>query len=206
MAVYRSWINENKELLLQYKGNWIAYTYENGLLAFGKTLREVIEQAEKTTPDFIIWHVHQHFGQPRVLPIKMAKNSVYTIRDESHYWVPEHQVVLQVGQKKLIQSMLVDSGSDFTIIPYETGQELGFTALAEELRHKAYDVNGSFIFLEREITCTINSKKFTLPVGWLQELKTNDFILGREIVFNLFDVEFRQADEVVVFKSRSDNS
>ncbi len=79
MAPYRSWINENKELLLQYKGNWIAYTYENGLLAYGQTLREVIEQAEKITTDFIIWHVNKHFGQPRVLPIKAAGRLVTRI-------------------------------------------------------------------------------------------------------------------------------
>ena len=202
MAAYKSWINENKELLLNYKGNWIAYTYETGLLAYGKTLREVIEQAEKSTKDFIIWHVNEHFGQPRVLPIRMARNSVYTIRDESHYWVPEYPVTLQVGKNKLVQNMLVDSGSDFTLIPYETGKELGFTALPEELRHKAYGVTGSFIFLEREITCIINDKKFMLPIGWLQELNTTDFILGREIVFDLFDIELKQADELVIFKTR----
>ncbi len=202
MAAYRSWINENKQLLLKYKGNWIAYTYKEGLLAYGKTLRQVINEVEKITKDYIIWHVNEHFGQPRILPVKMARNSVYTIRDESHYWVPEYPVTLQVGKKKLTQNILVDSGSDFTIVPYETGLELGFTALPEELRHKAYGVNGSFIFLEREVTCIINEKKFLLPIGWLQEMKATDFILGREIVFDLFDIEFKQAEEMVVFKYR----
>lgn len=65
MAEYKSWINENKELLLKYKGKWIAYTYEKGLLAYSKTLDEVMQQAEKIIRDFIIWHVNEHFGMPR---------------------------------------------------------------------------------------------------------------------------------------------
>lgn len=65
MAEYKSWINENKDLLLKHKGNWIAYTYEKGLLAYGKTLDEVMQQAEKVTKDFVIWHVNEHFGKPR---------------------------------------------------------------------------------------------------------------------------------------------
>lgn len=202
MAEYKSWINENKDLLLKYKGNWIAYTYEKGLLAYGKTLKKVRREANKVTEDYTIWHVNEHFGQPRAFPIRMNRKNVYTIRDESHFWVPEYAVVLQAGKNKIIQNMIVDSGADFTIIPNEAGKELGFKAQPEELRHKGFGVTGNFIFLEREITCFINDKKFLLPIAWLQDLNTNDYILGREIVFDLFDIEIKQAEEKVLFKWR----
>ncbi|MEI9955739.1 MAG: DUF5678 domain-containing protein [Ferruginibacter sp.] len=64
-----SWINQNIELLLQHKGQWIAYNKKNGLIAFGKELENVLIAAEKKTKDFCIWHVNKHFGSPRALAV-----------------------------------------------------------------------------------------------------------------------------------------
>ncbi len=197
-----SWINQNLELLLQYKGNWIAYNNQQGLIAFGKQLDDVINKAESITDDFTLWNVSKHLGQPRSLMIKMAKKNVYTIRDEGHFWVPEYPLTLQSAAKKLKQTALVDSGSDFTVIPYETGKTLGFSDGIEEVRRKGYGVSGSFIFLEKELRCTIDGHTFTLPVAWLLEGDNEDIILGREVVFDLFDIEFKQAEEMIVFKWR----
>jgi hypothetical protein len=98
--------------------------------------------------------------------------------------------------------MLVDSGSDFTIIPYKTGLDLGFKTEVSDLRVKGYGVAGNFTFVAKEIDCAINGKKFKLPIGWMQEEKNPHIILGREIVFDLFDVEFKQKEELVEFKWR----
>lgn len=197
-----SWINQNIELLLQYKGNWIAYNNNEGLIAFGKKLEDVIQKAEKITADFTLWHVSNHFGQPRSLMIKMAKKNIYTIKDDGHYWIPEYSVIFQSASKKLKQTALIDSGSDFTIIPYQIGKSLGFSDGVEEVRRKGYGVSGSFVFLEKELQCTIEGHSFRLPVAWLLDDGDEDIIIGREVVFDLFDIEFKQADEVILFKWR----
>lgn len=197
-----SWINQNIELLLQYKGNWIAFNKTKGLIAFDKELEILLEKAEKITQNFIVWHVNKNLGKPRALAIRMARKNVYTIKDDGHFWIPEYEVILQSEKKKIKQTALIDSGSDFTIIPYEIGKSLGFSDGIEEIRRKAYGVSGSFIFLEKELECTINKHKFNLPVAWLLTKDNEDIILGREIVFDLFDIEFKQADEKIIFKWR----
>ena len=197
-----SWINQNLDLLLQYKGNWIAYNNEQGLIAFGPQLAEVIAKAEAVTEDYTTWHVSKYFGQPRAFAVRMAKKNVYTIRDDGHYWVPEYPVILKSAAKKLKQTVLIDSGSDFTILPYQTGKDLGFADGVEEVRRKGYGVSGSFTFLEKELECTIDGHTFKLPVAWLLEGGDDDIILGREVVFDLFEIEFKQADETIIFKWR----
>jgi hypothetical protein len=132
----------------------------------------------------------------------MAKKNVYTIRDDGHYWTPEYPVILQSTSKKIKQTALVDPGSDFTIIPYQIGKTLGFSDSVEEVRRKGYGVSGSFIFLEKELQCTIDNHTFALPVAWLLQGGDEDIILGREVVLDLFDIEFKQADELIVFKWR----
>ena len=122
-----SWINQNIELLLQYKGNWIAFNKKKGLIAFDKELEALLTKAEKITKDFIVWHVNKNLGKPRALAIRMAKKNVYTIKDDGHFWIPEFEVVLKSEKKKIQQTALIDSGSDFSIIPYEIGKSLGFS-------------------------------------------------------------------------------
>ena len=38
--------------------------------------------------------------------------------------------------------------------------------------------------------------------AWLQDPDLDDMIIGRDTVFDLFDIEFRQADEEIEFKKR----
>ena len=40
--------------------------------------------------------------------------------------------------------------------------------------------------------------------SWLQDDTIDEMIIGREIVFDLFDVEFKQADETIVFTRRKE--
>lgn len=68
-----SWITQNIELLLQYKGNWIAYNNQQGLIAFCPQLDDVMVKAEAITDDYTVWHVSKHFGQPRAFHLKMVE-------------------------------------------------------------------------------------------------------------------------------------
>ena len=198
----KSWLNQNIQLLLTLKGNWIAYNEKNGLLAHGKILSKVIKEAEKISKDFTIWNVSKYFGKPRALVIRMARKNTYTIKDEGDYWIPEYEITLQTKNKIIKQAVLVDSGSHFTIIPYQIGKTLGFSDNVEEVRRKGYGIAGAFTFLEKELVCVIDGHSFNLPVAWQLGKDNEDIILGREIVFDLFDIEFKQAEEKIVFKWR----
>lgn len=136
----------------------------------------------------------------------MARKNVYTIKDDGHFWTPEYEVVFQSAVKKIKPTVLIDFGSDFTIIPYAIGKSLGFSDGIEEVRRKGYGVSGTFVFLEKELRCTIKGHSFDLPVAWLlhNQDDNEDVIIGREIVFDLFDIEFKQAEETIIFKRRTE--
>jgi hypothetical protein len=53
---------------------------------------------------------------------------------------------------------------------------------------------------------TLNSYNHTLniPVAWLLDDDFEEMIIGREIVFDMFDIEFKQAVEEIIFKKRDD--
>ncbi len=52
------------------------------------------------------------------------------------------------------------------------------------------------------IQIKIDTFTFDAPIGWILDKDCDDVLLGREVVFDLFDVEFKQADEEIIFKKR----
>ena len=50
---------------------------------------------------------------------------------------------------------------------------------------------------------TIEGITFENHFAWVQDDSIEDMILGREIVFNLFDITFKQAEESIVFQARN---
>ena len=61
------WLNRNIDLLLQHKGKWIAFSDAKGLIATDNELHTLLLKAQAITKNFLIWHVHEHFGSPRCL-------------------------------------------------------------------------------------------------------------------------------------------
>ncbi len=98
--------------------------------------------------------------------------------------------------------MLVDSGADFSLIPKELGQILGYELAVAETLNQAEGVGGSISYALRNIEIQLDSYTFTAPVAWMQTEAYQDVLLGREVVFDLFDVEFKQANEKILFKKR----
>ena len=49
---------------------------------------------------------------------------------------------------------------------------------------------------------TFRVKSIRKMIAQLQDPELEDIIIGREIVFDLFDIEFKQADEEIVFRKR----
>jgi len=98
--------------------------------------------------------------------------------------------------------MLVDSGADFSLIPKPLGLELGYELSLGELVSKAEGIGGGVDYVLRNIEMQLDSHTFTAPVAWVQTDGCEDIILGREVVFDLFDIEFKQAEESIIFKKR----
>jgi len=48
----------------------------------------------------------------------------------------------------------------------------------------------------------IDEHEIQTPVAWLQDSEINEIIVGREVVFDEFDIEFKQAEEKIIFKKR----
>lgn len=94
--------------------------------------------------------------------------------------------------------MYIDSGADFTLIPYKFGLMLGLKI--EEKMHEVYGVGGGVPVILKLISMRINDLVLDVRVGW--SLREDvPFILGRLDVFNKFHIEFRENEDTVIFES-----
>ena len=50
------------------------------------------------------------------------------------------------------------------------------------------------------VDSVINAHKLTIPVAWIQTEGIKDLIIGRDVVFDYFDIEFKQRLEKIIFK------
>ncbi|GJD16260.1 hypothetical protein RIVM261_012160 [Rivularia sp. IAM M-261] len=117
-----------------------------------------------------------------------------------HDWQPNYQVRLQHGDKVMDVMMLVDSGAELSLIPYKTGEELGYALADSEHKLVAETIGGQVEYVLRDIQMTINEKQFVAPVAWLQtDTGAAQLLLGREVVFDKFNIEFRQSEERIIF-------
>jgi hypothetical protein len=100
--------------------------------------------------------------------------------------------------------MLVDSGADFSLIPNKLGSQLGYVKSPGETINQAEGVGGSIDYLLRDVEMAIDSHVILAPMAWLQTDESEEILLGREVVFDGFDIEFKQTEETIVFKFRGD--
>lgn len=189
-----NWVNKNRTLLNNYKDQWIAYNLK-GIIASGKNLHVVIKEADKTDKDYVLYFISQYFDKVRFLPIRFRGI-------KTHEWQPEYEISLQLKSKAMKLRMIVDSGADFSLIPLKIGLELGFKLALGEPLNDAKGIGGSVKYVIRNIQFIIDNHSFTAPIAWVQDKNCTDIILGREVIFDLFDIEFLQADEKIIFRKR----
>ena len=102
--------------------------------------------------------------------------------------------------------MLVDSGADISTISLQIGQDMGLERFENEVVDLAAGVNGTVEYVLRKVKMTLKGHTFMAPVARLLNPDCDDLLLGREVVFDLFDIEFKQKDETILFKKRGDVS
>jgi tRNA threonylcarbamoyl adenosine modification protein YjeE len=70
----------------------------------------------------------------------------------------------------------------------------------------AETIGGRVEYVLRNIEMTIDEHSFIATVAWLQTNTGGEqLLLGREVVFDKFNIEFRQADEQIIFTWRGDS-
>jgi hypothetical protein len=189
-----TWFYKNRTLLQQkYCNQYIAYN-ANGVLAHDQKLEPVLESAQSTGQVFAIYFIPRRTGAIVVLPIRIRSIS-------RHEWLPNYLVQLK-HQQEISVNMLVDSSADFSVISHNLGKNLGLTLADAEQTLPAQGLGGTTDVALRSLTMTIDQHTFSAPVAWLQDNNRIEEILGREVVFDKFNIEFRQAEEQILFSWR----
>jgi len=192
------WLNSNRQMLLEsYKNQYIAYNSTH-LIAHSENLQEVLQLAEASGERFAIYLVPWRTASIQILPIRFGTVA-------RHNWQPNYHVKLKHRDREMSTTMLVDSGAELSLISLKVGQDLGYALADSESTLLAETIGGRVEYVLRNVEMTIDEHNFIAPVAWLQTNTGGEqLLLGREVVFERFNIEFRQADEQIIFMRRKD--
>ena len=84
----------------------------------------------------------------------------------------------------------VDSGADYTLIPYRMGRFLGLERIASDVKEIG-GIGGVIGVRFAVVPMRIGEHPFKCAVAWAQ-IERVAFLLGRKDVFEHFDITFRQ--------------
>ncbi|MBW4448013.1 MAG: retropepsin-like domain-containing protein [Spirirestis rafaelensis WJT71-NPBG6] len=193
------WLNQNRQMLLDlYKNQYVAYN-ANGLIAHSENLRELLQLAEASEQLFAIYLVPRSTASIQILPIRFRAIA-------RHDWQPNYHVKLKHRDVDISTTMLVDSGAELSLISLKVGQDLGYALADAESALLAETIGGRVEYVLRNVEMTIDGRSFIAPVAWLQTNTGGEqLLLGREVVFDKFNIEFRQADEQIIFTWRENS-
>ncbi len=186
-------------LLDSYRNQYVAFN-PKGLIAHSEHLEEVLNLAKASQKKFVIY----------LVPLKTASIVIHPIRFRSvtrHDWLPDYPVRLRHRNREIDTLMLVDSGAEMSLISHKMGQELGYALADSESKLLAETIGGTVEYVMRDVEMVIDNHGFIAPVAWLQQTTGGEqLLLGREVVFDKFNIEFRQAEERIIFTWCGDNN
>ena len=111
-------------------------------------------------------------------------------------------VLFTDGLKQKEVLMVVDSGAEFSLINKTLGEELGFAIAHGEKIEIGQGVGGEIKYVNRMVDLSVAGHTFKAPVAWVIDDTDVPLLLGREVVFELFDIKFIQAQERIEFECR----
>jgi hypothetical protein len=176
------WGNRNRRMLREnYRRQFVAYSATR-ILAAGTDYHQVKAEAEKMGELFLMdW-----------MPALTSDVQFYWIKFygfTGYEWDPLYPITLTCESNTEEILMIVDSGAQLSLISYEVGKSLGF----EVSKGEPITIGDM----------TIDKHTFKAPVAWLiTEIANAPLLLGRDVVFDLFDVKFVQAEERIEFEWR----
>ena len=178
--------------------------YKDQIVYVGNSYDEAVDFA-KAQPGFDSIHYSYY-----AVPVRKHEFRILTLKIRSlkqQNWEPLFPVDfhLDSGERET-QKMLIDSGADISVLSLAFGHRIGFTKGKHEATLEAQGVGGTVKYLLRECSITVNGHQFNNRFAWLQDPDQTEMIIGREDVFDQFDIEFKQADETILFKKRASTS
>ncbi|MDQ1267046.1 MAG: hypothetical protein QG635_2199 [Bacteroidota bacterium] len=179
----------------EYWGKIIAIA-DDKIIAVADDYDEIFKRADAITPNYHCFTV----------PKRMDVYHIRTFRIKSiqrHEWNPNYQIGFVFDSGRIInKDMLIDSGADISVVNYRFGEALGFKKDEHDTSYTAEGFASTVNFYIKEAFIEIDGHRFKNRFAWLQDPELTDMIIGREIVFDLFDIEFKQADEEIIFRKR----
>lgn len=190
------WGNRHRRMLRDnYRRQFVAYSATQ-FLAAGTDYDLVKAEAEKVGEPFLMdW-----------MPALTADVNFYWVKFygfAGHEWEPLYPVTLTCESNSKQLLMVIDSGAQLSLISREVGASLGFEISKGEPITVGQGVGGEVQYVKRIVDLTIDDRTFKAPVAWLlTEIVNAPVLLGREVVFDLFDIKFVQAEERIEFDWR----
>lgn len=118
---------------------------------------------------------------------------------EGYIYRPVAKVVLKgLNGREVIDYFYIDSGADYTLIPYKLGLFLGLKSEGSEV-YEVQGISGVIGVIFSKIEIKIGEHSFEARVGWAQ-IERVPLLLGRCDIFDLFKVTFLQPDKKVTFE------
>jgi Aspartyl protease len=201
-SAINKWRSANRALFYEHIEKWVAFNVEKGILGSNQDIEVLVEQLKLKgfeLKDYILKYMHPE--EVPLRPLRILPLRIHAIRKKD--WRPDFPIELKFGKKSINELVLVDSGADISVISLNLGKLLGLTLAEGEILMQVGGVGGSILsYALRQISIKIDKDEIDVPFAWLQDPKIHEMILGREVVFDKFDIEFKQADEEILFKKR----
>ncbi|MEW6686344.1 MAG: hypothetical protein AB1393_09105 [Candidatus Edwardsbacteria bacterium] len=105
--------------------------------------------------------------------------------------------LLRFEKEWIAEYFYVDSGADHTLIPYRMGRFLGLAKIASEVREIG-GIGGVIAARFAVVPMRIEVHQFDCNIAWAQ-IERVPFLLGRQNVFDYFDITFQQRKKKTIF-------
>ncbi|GFP27294.1 hypothetical protein [Candidatus Hakubella thermalkaliphila] len=105
--------------------------------------------------------------------------------------------LLRSGSEWIAEYFYIDSGADYTLIPYRMGRFLGLERKASEVKEIG-GIGGVIGVRFAVAPMKIEKHQFGCTIAWAQ-IERVPFLLGRENVFGYFDITFQQRNRKTIF-------
>lgn len=102
-----------------------------------------------------------------------------------------------VNNQWLLYYLYIDSGADITLIPYSAGLDLGFR-FDERYVQEIGGIRGKIPYLPISNDVKIGNRVIHIPIAWAL-VEEVPLLLGREGVFDNFEITFQQVKNLIIF-------
>lgn len=115
-------------------------------------------------------------------------------------WIPTAQVRIFSDKSRYFCEMVVDSGADVSLIPRSLGDFLNLKLIGDEIKELRGIGEGTIPYVIKKVELQIGSSRLKSRIG-VALIEEVPFILGRLDVFDAFNIEFKQKQQEIIFRT-----